>query len=404
VHGDESGGRSERLGPRLLLALGLLSAAGPIAMDFYMASLPDVQDTFHSSATSAELTLTGFLIGLGLGQLCWGPLTDRFGRRGPLLAGSVVALLASLMAALAPSIEVLVVARFVQALAAACGVVVSRAVIADRLTGPAAAHAMSLMMTINSVAPVVAPLVGGVLASANVSWRVVLGVVCGVMALQLLAAFTTIRESLPPERRTASVRVAPFGHVLRKPAFVGYGLTQMFGFAALMAYISSSSFVYQRVIGTSGLVYGLVFALNATGMIVAGLLSARLVRRGFPPARIVAWALPGLLACALLALLIAATSIPHGLLTVAFLGTQVAMGFVMGNAIALAIDAAREYAGVASGVVGAAMFLLGGALSPLGGAAGGGTAVPLGFVMVASALCACVSFGWVRRGVRAVPA
>ena len=382
----------QELGLPVLLALGLLSAGGPLAMDFYLASLPDAQTALHTSPAAIQLTVTGFLLGLGVGQLGWGPISDRFGRRLPLMIGCVVSVIASAGAVLAPSVGFLIAARFVQALAASAGVVMSRAVIADRLVGHAAARSMSLMMTINSVAPVVAPLVGGVLASAGVPWRAVLAVVLAAMVLQLVAAGLLVKESLPAARRTARLQFAHIGPLLRRPAFVGYSLTSMFAFGTGMAYISSSSFVYQSVIGTSAVVYGVAFALNASGMILAGLLSARAVHRGTTPRRLVALAVPALLLASVVALLVAATPAPKWLLTLAFLVMQTSMGFVMGNCAALAIGAAREVAGSASGVLGALNFLFGGIVSSLGGIAGSGTAVPLGIVMTVSALGAVAAF------------
>lgn len=390
----------QQIGPGLLAALGLLSAASPLAMDFYLASLPAAQASLHTSATSVQLTVTVFLVGIGCGQLFWGPVSDRFGRRRPLLLGCAVSVVAAVVAALAPTVYVLVAARLVQALAVSAAPVMSRAVIADLAQGPAAARAMSLMLTVNSVAPVVAPVFGGVLAGAGVSWRIVLAVVVVAMAAQLLAAVLVVPESLSAARRTTALR---FGHVpvlLRRPAFIGYALTSMFAFGVVMAYISSSSFVYQRVIGTSGTLYGLGFAVNATGMIAGGLLSARAVRRGAEPASVISRALPVLAVCGLLVLLVAASPAPKACLAVPFLAMQVAMGFVMGNSAALAIGAAREIAGSASGVVGALNFLFGGAVSALGGLAESGTAVPVGIVMAASGLAACLAFALTHRAAR----
>lgn len=385
------------LGARLLIALGLLSAAGPLAMDFYLASLPDVENSLHTSATMTQLTITAFLLGLGTSQLLWGPLSDRFGRRSPLLIGCVISVVASLGAVLAPSIGLLIAARFLQAVGASAGVTMSRAVIADRLHGRAAARAMSLMMSINSIAPVLAPLVGGVLASAGVSWRLVLTVVLAAMVAQLAAAVFVVEESLPAARRSATVEFVHLGKLLGRRTFVGYAVTAMFAFGAFMAYVSSSSFIYQRVIGTSGAVYGVGFAINAGGMISAGLISARLIRGGTPPPRLVARALPVMLAASALVIVVAATPLPKVLLAPAFLVVATSMGFMMGNTAALAIGAAREVAGSASGVLGALNYLFGAAVSSLGGLAGAGTAVPLGIVMVVSAAGAIAAYALVRR-------
>lgn len=375
--------------PRQIAVLGLLSAAGPLAMDFYLASLPQVQRSLDTNSTAVQLTLTVFLLGLGLGQFFWGPVGDRYGRLRPLLAGALVSVAAAGVCVVAPTIQVLVAARFVQALAASAGPVTARAIIADRLTGPAAAGAMSLMMSVNSIAPVVAPLIGGLLAG-HVSWRWVLAVVLLAMVAQFVGALTTIRESLPPSRRTASLRLTHPGRPLRGRAFVGYALTSIFAFASMMAYISASSFVYQRVIGASPTLYGIGFALTAAGMIAAGLTAARLSRRGLPPELAVRRAMHVLVAGSLGVLVIALIA-PPLLLTFAFFVVETAMGFIMGNTAALALAQAREAAGRASAIVGGGNFLLGAAVSSLGGLADNGTAVPLGITMSCCALAATIS-------------
>jgi len=382
------------LGTRLLLALGLLSASGPLAMDFYLASLPAVQRALGTGPTAVQLTVTAFLLGLGIGQVAWGPVSDRYGRLRPLLAGATVSVLAAAVCVLAPNVQVLVGARFVQALAASAGAVTARAIIADLAEGRTAARAMSLMTSVNSIAPVVAPLVGGALAG-RVSWRGILAVVMLAMGAQLLAVVTTVRETLPAARRQSAVRYRQTLRLLACPAFRGHALTSMFAFGAVMAYISSSSFVYQRVIGTSSLVYGVGFALNASGMIAGGLVSARLAGRGVPPARMVARALPVLAVAAFAALVVAVTG-PAWLLTGPFLVVLGAMGFVMGNTAALALAAARPIAGSASAVLGGLNFLFGGLASALGGLAGGGSAVPVCAVMAFSAACAGISFALTR--------
>lgn len=387
--------REEGLGLRLLLVLGFLSAAGPLAMDFYLASLPKVEVSLHTSTAAVQLTVTAFLLGLGIGQIFWGPVSDRLGRLRPLLAGSAVNIAAALVCVIAPSVDVLIGARFVQALAASAGVVMSRAIIADRVEGFAAARALSLMMSINSVAPVVAPLFGGLLAG-RVSWRGVLGVVLGVMVVQLVCVLTTIRESLPPQRRQDRIRFDHVGRLLARPAFLGYALTSMFAFGTVMAYISSSSFVYQRIIGVSSVVYGVGFSVNALAMIGAGLFSARLARREVPPARTVGRALPFLVASAVGVLALALVG-PVWLLVVPFFALQATLGFVMGNAAALALATARDIAGSASAVVGGLNFLFGAAVSGLVGLAGSDTAVPLGVVMSVAAVAACSVFVLARR-------
>lgn len=391
----------EGLGPRLLFALALLSATAPIATDLYLPSFLEVKDALHTDATQVQLTLTAFLVGVAVGQVVWGPVSDRFGRRSPLLVGSVAAVLAGIVVVAAPTIEVLIAARFVQAFAAAAGMVIARAIIADLLRGFAGARSMTLMMTIQSLAPVIAPIIGGVLAG-NVSWRGVLGVILGATVLQLVFAVTSVPDTLPVERRTRRVGFGDLLGTFGRPAFLAYVLTQAFAFGALMAYISSSSFVYQRVLGASTVIYGLAFAVNALGMTAAGLVAARLSRRHVHPATTIGVAMP-VLVVASAGVLVAAVSPTKILLVVPLFIATTSVGFVMGNSAALAMEHTRDAAGAGSAILGGLMFLIGGALSPLGGLAGDDTAVPMGIVMCSSAVLALACFVVARRSVAQNP-
>ncbi|GAC85028.1 putative drug resistance transporter [Gordonia paraffinivorans NBRC 108238] len=391
----------EGISTRLLLTLALLSATAPIATDLYLPSFIEVQDALHTDATHVQLTLTAFLIGVGIGQVIWGPISDRFGRRLPLILGSAGAVLSGVVVVAAPTIEVLIGARFVQALAAASGMVIARAVIADRARGFAGARAMTIMMTIQSLAPVLAPLAGGLLAG-HVPWRGVLAVILATAVLQLVGAVTSVPETLPAERRVPRLR---FGDVLSRftrPAFMAYVLTQAFAFGALMSYISSSSFVYQNVIGTSELVYGLAFAANACGMMIGGIVSSRLSRRHVHPATTIGYSLPVLILASFGVLGAALSSVPV-LLVIPLFVLALSIGFIFGNAAALAMEHTHDAAGAGSAVLGGIMFLVGGALSPLGGLGGDDTAVPMACIMITSSVLTAVCFAIGRRVVARNP-
>ena len=394
--------RQEHLQTRLLLALALLSATAPISCDLYLASFPEIGRGLHTSASSVQLTLTAFLVGLALGQVAWGPVTDRYGRRTPLLVGSVVAALAAVGTVVAPTVGILIACRLVQALFAAGSMVIARAVLADLTRGYAGVHAFSLMTTIQGVAPVAAPIVGGILAG-RVPWRGVLGVVLAVMVLQLLAAVTTVPETLPREQRSPRMSYADIGRVLRRPAFLAYVGTQAFTFGVLMGFVSSSSFLYQTVIGTSGLVYGIGFAINASAMLVTGVISARLARRKVHPGATVSRALPVLVIASVMVLVVALLPVTPWLIPVPVLVAFGAIGLITGNSAALAVAQARPIVGAGSATMGGLMFLVGGLVSPLGGIAGAGTAVPLGIVMTCSATLALISFTYARRHVARHP-
>ncbi|GAA4160671.1 multidrug effflux MFS transporter [Gryllotalpicola daejeonensis] len=394
--------REDGLGLRLLTALSVLAATAPLSMDFYLPSFPQVLTSLHTDATQVQLTITAFLVGLGIGQVVWGPISDRFGRRRPLIVGAVATVVFAALSALAPNIEVLIGARFLQALTGAAGIVMSRAIIADRLQGFPAARALSLMQTITAAAPIVAPVVGGLLAG-RVSWRWVLGIVFAITVIQLIGLLTSIPESLPPERRAARLRFGHLGSLLARPAFLGYTATIAFTFALMMAYISTSSFVYQRVLGFAPWQYGLLFALNACGLLLGGAASARLARHRVHPVRMVRIAVPTALGCALVLLAIVLSPVPTWLIVFPLWVAMLSVGFIQGNTTALAMAHAPDAAGAGSSLIGGVMSLVGGAISPLGGLAGDDTAVPFALVMAASGVCALAAFIAARMSVRRDP-
>lgn len=386
---------ADSLRVRLILVLALLSAVAPIATDLYLASFPQVESGLDTTSAGVQLTLTAFLAGLGLGQLMWGPISDRHGRFRPLLAGTGIATVAAAAAVCAPTIEALVAARFLQALGAAAGVVIARVVIADLLQGFAAARAMSLMMTIQAVAPIAAPVVGGALAG-HVPWRGVLGVILGLTVLQLVGVLTTVRETLPADRRTTRLGYGRLVGLLGRPAFVAYALAQAFTFGTIMTYISNSSFVYQTVIGASSLVFGIGFGINALGVMLGGTISARRAKRRIHPAATVRIALPLLVASSTLVLLAAASSRPELLLGPMFVATT-CVGVTIGNCTVLAIEHVPDAKGSGSAVIGGLMFGVGALVSPVGGLAGGDSAVPMGTLMLCSSSIALAWFAVARR-------
>lgn len=386
------------LGVGLLLVLALLAAVAPFATDLYLPAFPAMAAEFEATASAIQLTLTAFLLGAGLGQLLFGPLSDRFGRRRPLLVGATLLVIASAAAALAPTLPVLVGARFAQGLSAAAGMVLARAVVADLTRGAAAARAFSLLMIVVGVAPVIAPLFGGVLVGL-IGWRGVLGVVCAIAVLMLVAAAVVVPETLP-----ASVRAQRSGagrwRMLATRRFLGHALAFAFGFGVLMSYISASPFLYQSMMGLSALQYGLMFGLNAVAMMAASATSARVVAR-VGAARLLGIGLSATLAGSVLVLLVALSPLPAGWLALGVLVAVAPIGLVMGNATALAQEAAPGAAGSAAALQGALQFGLAALVSPLVGLAGEDTAVPLGIVMVTMACVAIAAFGVGRRAAAA---
>lgn len=235
----------------MLFGLALLSATAPLATDMYLPGLPVMSESLGTSTVGIQLTLTTFMAGLGVGQLIVGPLSDGWGRRRLLLAGTVVLALSSALCATAPTVEVLIAARLIQGFSGGTGIVLARAVIADRARGNEAARLFSVMMIIGGVAPIVAPLLGGVLLGP-IGWRGIFWVLTGLAVLMIVAVLTVVPETLPPERRHSgglAMLARNFGTVIGNRRFVGYAATFALGFGAMFSYISASPFVVQEVLG-----------------------------------------------------------------------------------------------------------------------------------------------------------
>ncbi len=254
----------------LLVTLALLSAVAPFATDLYLPAFPTMVADLDTSATAIQLTLTAFLLGLAFGQLIFGPLSDRFGRVRPLLVGAAVCVLASAATVFAPTVEVLIGARFLQGVAGAAGMVIGRAIISDLAAGKAAARAFSLMMIVGGVAPVIAPLAGGFLV-APIGWRGALAVILALSTLMLLAVLSIVRET-HTERRRAELRSSriALGSPLRdltSRTYLGHAAAFCLAFATMMAYISASPFIYQTMMGLSADEYGAMFGVNALALL-----------------------------------------------------------------------------------------------------------------------------------------
>ncbi|HEY0188287.1 MAG TPA: multidrug effflux MFS transporter [Cellulomonas sp.] len=380
------------------VVLAALTAITPLATDMYLPAFPQLAVDLGTSASAVQLTLTAFMVGLALGQLVIGPLSDQRGRRGLLLTGTAVCALAGVACALAPSIGVLIAARFVQGFAGAAGIVIARAVVADRASGAAAARLFGVMMSIQGIAPILAPLLGGVLVTA-VGWRGVFGILAALTAVMLIGAVARVPETLPVERRTSGL--AAFGRdaraVLTNRRYLGYTLTLVLAFAAMFAYISASPFVLQNVLGLSVGWYSVAFAANALGLGAVSALGVRLVTR-FAPRRLLAVGLGALLVLtALLLLDVLVLDLPRWPTLVLMFATVSSLGLVFGNATTLATDEVARAAGTGSAIMGALQFGVAALVSPLVGLGGEQDAVPMVVTMFAAVVLACVTMTALTR-------
>ncbi|NJP51481.1 multidrug effflux MFS transporter [Streptomyces sp. SBST2-5] len=395
--GGGPGGAARRTGLFVTLVLGGLTATPPLAMDMYLPALPEVTRSLHAPAATVQLTLTACLAGMALGQLVVGPMSDRWGRRRPLLAGLAVYVVATVLCAVAPTVQLLTVCRLVQGLAGAAGIVIARAVVRDLYDGVAMARFFSTLMLISGMAPIVAPLIGGQILRVT-DWRGVFVVLAVVGALLGLVVWARLPETLAPGDRHAGGAGEALGamrRLLADRAFTGYLLAGGFAFAALFAYIAASPFVVQEIHGASPQTFSLLFGLNAVGLVTVGQVNGRILVGRVRLDRVLAVGLTVVVLAATALLLLSLGVFGFtGLFPVAaaLFVLMSAMGITLPNTQALALMRVRHGAGSASALLGTSSFLIGAIASPLVGIAGEDTAVPMAVVQLGAALVATVCF------------
>ena len=387
---------------RFVLVLGALIAIGPLTIDTYLPALPSITRDLAASESAVQGTLTGILLGMGLGQLLVGPLADAVGRRRPLIAGLSLHIMASVFCAFAPSIELLTVGRAVQGLGNAAVAVVAMAMVRGLFAGSAAATMLSRLMLVMGLAPVLAPTVGGAILQ-HTSWRGVFGILALAGVLLVTLATMALRETLPPQRRrplAIGSALATYASLLRDRTFVGLVLISGLMFATLFAYISGSSFVLQDIYGLSVAQFGLAFGANSLGFLTGSQLNPFLLRR-FPPRQLVRAGVTLGAVSALLLLASAATGVGGlTMILVPLWFLLLSCGLTLPNTPALALTRHGEAAGTAAALLGASQFVIGGAAAPLIGAMGSDSAVPMALVMaVTVTLALTVAVGTLRAGV-----
>jgi DHA1 family bicyclomycin/chloramphenicol resistance-like MFS transporter len=361
---------------RQIIVLAALSAFGPLSLDMYLPGLPSMTRELHATASAGQLTITACMLGLGLGQLVAGPLSDARGRRGTLLTGIVAYAVASAACAAAPSMAFLVGARLVQGMAGGFGIVVARAIVRDLSGGVTAARMFAL-------------LIGGQLLLFT-SWRGVF-VVLGLLGVPLLVATAVILpETLPvQDRHRGGLRaiVGTFGRLLSDRTFSPYALAFALSFSAMFAYISGSSFVLEDIYGLSPQLFSLVFAINSGGLIALSLLSGRLAGH-VGPASLMRRGLFGTLVASLCTLLVVVTHAGLGWLLVCFFVLLASNGIVLPNGTAAAMGGGQGALGAASALLGLGQFGLGAVVAPLVGVAGSHDALPMAVVIAAAGTAA----------------
>ncbi|HET6392099.1 MAG TPA: multidrug effflux MFS transporter [Blastococcus sp.] len=374
---------------RTALVLGGFVAIGPLTIDMYLPALPTITRELETTSSAVQLTLTGTLIGLALGQLVLGPVSDALGRKRPLLAGTALHVLASLLVIIAPNLAILGALRVLQGVGTAAGAVIAIAIVRDLYDGRAAATMLSRLFLVLGAAPVLAPTIGGELLRFT-SWRGIFAVLAVYGVLMIVVGARYLPETLPPERRQSSGVLGTlrgYRSLFHDRAYVGLVLVAGLTMAGLFSYVSGSAFVYQGEFGLDEQQFGLLFGAGAVWLIAATQLNPLLLRRWSPQQLLVAGTVAGAVAGGALVLL-AATS-TGGLWAVAgsLWAVLFACGLALPNAPALALSRHGEAAGTAAALLGAIQFGVGAVVSPVVGLLGN-DAVAIGAVVVTALVLA----------------
>ncbi|ATE79836.1 MULTISPECIES: multidrug effflux MFS transporter [Pseudomonas] len=373
---------------RTILILGALSAFGPLAIDFYLPAFPAMALAFGTDEKHVQLTLAAYFLGLSIGQLAYGPVADRFGRRLPLLTGVGLFTVASLACAYAPSLEWLIGARFVQALGGCAGMVIARAVVSDKCDAVGSAKVFSQLMLVMGLAPILAPMLGGLLVNTT-GWQSIFLVLTGFSALAGLAVALGLPESLPAHvpRQPLSGALRQYGRLLADPIFLGHALTGGVAIAGMFAYIAGSPFVFIKLYGVPAEHFGWLFGINAAGFILVAQVNARLLARRGPAfllARTVWLYLAGGLALLAVSSLHTAHLWP---LLIPLFVCIASLGCIVPNASACAMSGQGARAGSASAMLGCLQFSVAAGAAALVGVLHDGSAMPMAMVI---SLCAIV--------------
>ena len=381
-----------RLTSALVATVVFLTAIAPLATDMYVPAFPQVAGDLSATATQVQLSLTTFFVGMALGQLIGGPVSDQRGRRPLLITAVLLMTVASVVCALAPTITVMMAARFVQGFAGGWAMVIGRAVIVDLATGAHLVRVLNVIAGVGGIAPIVGPLLGAVILQLS-HWRVSFWVVAALGLVMTVAVLVAVPESLPPERRHGGglrTFLVAGRQVLGRRSYVGYLVVAGSAMGALFAYVATSAFVLQSMNGLSPIAYSIDFAANAGGMTVAALAAARLAGRVATRKVILVGQVAALAAG--VAMLIGAIWFDTPLIVaiVAFFVMMTAQGLIGPNGGALASAAVPDHPGSGSAVLGFVQWVAAGTIAPIAGLGGEHTAVPMASLMIAGAAASMI--------------
>ena len=372
----------------LVVFLGMLTAITPLATDLYLPALPIMPGELNTTASNIQMTIGIMTFGVALGQLFGGPISDTMGRKLPLIIGNLLCVISGIICAYAPSIEILLLGRFLQGLTGSVGVVISKAIARDFASGQELTKLFALLMMVNGLAPVLAPLVGGQLLLFT-TWRVIF-VILAVFSAILLVGSLIFRESLPKEKRvTGGVDVALKNYItlIKDRRFLGQTLIQLFAFGGFFAYISGSSFVYQNIFNLSAQEFSYFFGINSCGIILASAISGR-VSNIITSRQLLTFSLWQLTISSLLFLIAMISGWPLIPVTTILFFAVCTVSLFGSASFSMAMTNYGKMAGSASAILGFASMFSAGIVSPLVGIGGDHTGIPMGITML---VCAVLS-------------
>ena len=347
----------------LVLLLGVLSAFGPFVVDLYLPSLPQLASFFETSASMTQLTLTTAMIGLAVGQLLLGPLSDKFGRKKPLIISLVIYIISTVLIVFSPNIETMIVLRVIQGLSSAGSVVISRAVATDLYRGREMTRFFGLLMTINGIAPIISPILGSLLLE-YISWKGVFVFLALIGVIVLFFCFR-LKESLSAENRLQGsifATFSTFGVIIKNRLFMSYVGIESFLLGTMFAYIAASPFILQSFYGLSAFIFSLCFGANGAALVIGANIGGKLPNRQALAIGVLAFVVAALYTIAVLIIQ------PYWLFVeIGFFAMLLLMGITFPAISTLAMESERQYAGSASALLGFAPFFLGGVVSPLVG-------------------------------------
>lgn len=383
---------------RFALLLGALAGMGPLTIDMYLPSFPTIVDSFDTTASFVQVSLTACLLGIGIGQLVFGPMSDVYGRKKPLIIALIFYAIAAALCMFSPNIVFFIAARFLQGLAASAGIVISRAIVRDSYSGRELTKFYALLMLINNLAPILAPLFGGIILIYT-DWTGIFAVLSIIGFLLFVIVLGRFKESLPEEDRVPSNftdTIKNFMSLLKNREFMGYALAQGFIMAGIFAYVAGTPFVYQNIYGVSPQRFSLLFGMNGFGLIMGtqtvGRLTGVLSERRFLEIGLLMSLSSG-------ALLFLAVLLNGPLLTiiVPIFFFVASIGVIATSSFSLAMESQGHIAGSASALLGLLPFVFGSITAPLVGIAGEETAIPMGTIIFFAAISAGISYIFLVR-------